>query len=494
MRRSASTLRTTFGWRFRGQLRSSASNVNAQAQRGMHMRKVVESCTRRSPKFVRASTHVRRFSSSTPDSSSHTTGSSAVSVPLLEPIRRRIYDHGPMTVAEYMSVSLTHPEFGYYNVSGAKPNDESFMGDFVTSPEISQVFGELIGVWCVAMWQSALGASESVRIVELGPGRGTLMRDAMSAFASFPAFADALQRGGIHMVEKSEGNVKVQRSSLECTLQEPNGPWVSNAFKSSSMSAIPVEWHDEFRSYLDVAAGDDTTTIFLAHEYLDALPIHVFRRTDAGFREVMIDVDEEKVGESTEVDLKYVLSNRPTAAAAAALSGAIVSEETPETVEVSPASATVVGDMAREIARCSGAALLVDYGTQTKSGTSLRGIKDHKFVDALKFPGVADITADVDFESLKRPAEDVDGVYVAGPTTQSDFLSNMGIEYRVAALLEAAEARGDEDDALDLFQAYQRLVSTDDGGMGKVYHAMTLVSGDGMLKSQLPGFSKLQQD
>ncbi len=417
--------------------------------------------------------HSRALSTASPTSES--SQSAQANVPLLEPIRRRIYDHGPMTVAEYMSVALTHPEYGYYTESGLKPNDESFMGDFVTSPEISQVFGELLGVWCVAMWQSVLGSSERVRVVELGPGRGTLMRDAMGAFSSFPAFTNALHKGGVHMVEKSEGNAQVQRNALECEPQSEGSAYAAGVLSNASNSPMPVQWHDEFRSYLDFVEQDvaGTPTIFLAHEYLDALPVHVFRRTDAGWREVMIDVDEEKVGESSDIHLKYVLSNRPTAAAAAALSGTLSSEDKAETVEVSPASATVVGDISRELARSGGAALFVDYGAQGKEGTSLRGIKDHKFVDPLKYPGVADITADVDFNALKRPAEAVKGVRVAGPATQAEFLSNMGIEYRVAALLKSAEAR-DEDEALDLFQAYQRLVSTDDEGMGKVYQAMSL--------------------
>ncbi|MEK9723414.1 MAG: SAM-dependent methyltransferase, partial [Rhodospirillaceae bacterium] len=274
---------------------------------------------------------------------------------LIDIIRRQILLQGPMTVAQYMEFCLAHPEHGYYR----KRDPLGVAGDFTTAPEISQMFGELLGLWAGVVWQG-MGEPNPVRLVELGPGRGTLMADARRAARMVPGFADALR---VHLVETSP---------------------VLRARQAATLADADPAWHG---TDADIPPGP---AIVFANEFLDALPVRQFQRGAAGWRERLVGLTAD--GER----LEFVLSppqpinpllpdSRKTAAP-----GAIV--------EVSPAVLNIAGRLGARIVRDGGAALIVDYGGA--GGATLQAVRDQKYWDPLAAPGDADLTAHVDFAML----------------------------------------------------------------------------------------------
>ena len=185
--------------------------------------------------------------------------------PLEQHLKRRIESEGPVNVADYMAMALTHPENGYYtsrNAIGAS-------GDFVTAPEVSQMFGELLGLWCAVIWQ-AMGQPERINLVELGPGRGTLMSDALRAANAIPGFADAID---IHLVEISPVFRKFQERALE-----------------EAATARQPTWH------FDMGTVPEGPLLLIANEFIDALPIRQFKRTEEGWCEILVDLAGEGEG------------------------------------------------------------------------------------------------------------------------------------------------------------------------------------------------------
>lgn len=258
-------------------------------------------------------------------------------------------------------------------------------GDFITAPEISQVFGEILGLWSAVVWQS-LGAPAPVRLVELGPGRGTLMADALRAARSaLPAFTAALD---LHLVEGSLALREQQRAAI--------GP-------------RPVTWHDGIDS---LPAGP---MILLANEFLDALPIVQDVRMAGGWQERRI---------VTDGDGGFRFEDGVTA---------------PEDIrERSPAIDAVITALAARLLRDGGAALFIDYGySETAPGDTLQALRRHAFVPPLEAPGEVDLTAHVDFAAVRRAAEAA-GATVYGPIPQGLFLASLGIEQRAAALIRRA--------------------------------------------------------
>ena len=407
-----------------------------------------------------------------------------------------------------MSEALTHPTLGYYTsgareaaAGGAGGDVFGAKGDFVTSPEVSQVFGELLGVWCALVWEGC-GRPKQVSLVELGPGRGTLMADLLRGVCGQPQLADFRAALHVHLVEVSIPLRSAQARSLGCPPPplNPSAPGFTDS--RFGQQPIPVSWH---ASLSTVPHGPPL--LLLAHEFFDALPIHQFERSpERGWCERMLD---EGDGASGSEPLRWVLSSAPTLAArmlvplrlAAAAerekrkAGIPVSGDTapvsepsvppppPRFMEVSPRSWAVWGEVAGRVGRSGGGALAVDYGSEGPLGPTLAAIRRHAFVEPLDCVGSADLSAHVDFGALRMaavaPAPSLlqgqppcpPAVRVYGPVTQRALLARLGVEQRVGALLEGCE--GDEQ-ADALIAGAERLVS--EAGMGGQYRAMALVN------------------
>ena len=354
--------------------------------------------------------------------------------PLTQILRRRIDAEGPLTVAEYMTAVLLHPEHGYYVRKDPFGTD----GDFVTSPEISQMFGELIGLWCAITWRQ-LGSPSPISLVELGPGRGTLMADALRALEMAPDF---LKCADVRLVEASPVLRSRQREAL---------------------SGHIVTWHDGVEDIPDGAA------VLVANEFLDALPIRQLVRRDGAWHERLIAWEDD--------GFRFVLD--PAASPLAALLPHTLREGGPndEIAEVSPAVLGLARTVASRIARDGGAALFIDYGhTESAVGESLQAARDHAFADVLADPGRADLTAHVDFGAFARAAGNA---AVHGPVEQGVFLERLGIGERSRKLMENASSHLHE--AVEM--AHRRL--TDPAEMGQLFKVVAFTAQNAPLP---PGF------
>ena len=335
--------------------------------------------------------------------------------PLGQRLARSIAAEGPMPVARYMAECLAH----YY----ATRDPLGRGGDFVTAPEIGQVFGELIGLWLADLWLRA-GSPARVRLVELGPGRGTLMADLLRATARVPGFHAAAT---IHLVETSP------------------------ALRAEQAKRAPqASWHDRLDEI-----PDDAPLLLVANEFLDALPIRQLVRTDAGWRERMVDLADRRFvpcAGPMPLDLLVPADVRPAPA------GSIV--------EIAPAAAAVAGEVAARLAANGGAALFVDYGYSGPAvGDTLQAVRSHGFADPFADPGEVDLTAHVDFAAVAQAAR---RARVHGPVGQGAFLEALGIAQRTAALCaNAAPAQ-----AALLRGAADRLTGRD--AMGSLFKALAL--------------------
>jgi NADH dehydrogenase [ubiquinone] 1 alpha subcomplex assembly factor 7 len=344
-------------------------------------------------------------------------------------LRALIRAGGPLRLDQYMAQALTHPTLGYY--ATREPFGEA--GDFITAPEVSQMFGELIGVWCAHTWES-MGSPPRVHLVEMGPGRATLMKDLLRASAKVPGFADALD---IHLVEVSQRLQNIQRDAL---------------------SGHNVTWHQSLTSI-----PDDAPLLLVANELLDALPIRQFQRTLAGWCERLVDVD----GAAGENGFCFVLAPSPSPAAAL-IPAEVFSATIGAVAEVCPGGLTLCGDITERLQQQGGAALLIDYGADTFGPRdTLQAIAQHKPHPALETPGQADLSAHVDFSMLARAASER-GAALWGPTSQGDFLIRLGIAERAAALRRTAtDAQHKDIDA-----ALERLVGPK--AMGSLFKVLCI--------------------
>lgn len=337
-------------------------------------------------------------------------------------IARRIALTGPVSLADFMAEAMAHPRLGYYR--RALPVGAA--GDFTTAPEISQMFGELVGAWLAERWL-AIGRPAPVRLVELGPGRGTLMADAMRATRGVPGFHAALD---LHLVE----------------INEP-----LRALQAAALAAHRPRWHARLD---DVPAGP---TLLVANEFFDALPVRQFERTEAGWRERMVGLADD--GET----LRLALAPGITAWAGA-LEAALPGAATGAQAELCEAGLAVAAALGRRLAADGGWALIVDYGRDGALGASLQAVRGHRGTDILDRPGETDLSALVDFAALARAT----GQPTFGPVGQGDFLRRLGIEARAAALkARASDAQGAAIDA-----AMARLI--DPGQMGTLFRVMAV--------------------
>jgi NADH dehydrogenase [ubiquinone] 1 alpha subcomplex assembly factor 7 len=344
-----------------------------------------------------------------------------LSAPLLAHLAGRLRAEGPLSVAAYMEAALFHPRWGYY----ATRDPLGARGDFITAPEISQVFGELIGLWCAELWQR-IGAPDPVLLVELGPGRGTLLQDALRAARVVPDFARAAR---LHLVERSP---------------------VLRAAQAQALAAAAPRWHD------DLAAVPPGPMLLVANEFLDALPIRQFVQTSEGWRERVVALagDGDALG--------FALAPAPAADAAlpAAAPGAVR--------ELRPAARTLAREIGARLARDGGAALFVDYGYWPSAcGDTLQAVRRHHAHAVLDEPGTADLTAYVDFADFAAAAAAA-GARAWGPVPQGLWLERLGIDARAARLVAGAEA----DAGHRIRSGCRRLVDPD--AMGRLFKVLAL--------------------
>jgi SAM-dependent MidA family methyltransferase len=362
-------------------------------------------------------------------------------LPLLEAeIRRLIATAGPMPVSEYMRLCLTHPQHGYYITRDPFGSG----GDFTTAPEISQIFGELIGLWAVAVWR-LMGAPENVRVVELGPGRGTLMRDALRAAAVVPEFHQALV---VHMVEVSPALQTRQRAMLERT-------------------GVPVLWHSTFE---EVPPGP---LIVIANEFFDALPVNQAVKQSDGWHERVVTVDQVD-------NLAFAIGADPNPLFDKTVPRRLLRDAVDGDIFEWRSDRPVL-ELARRIAHQTGAALIIDYGHESSAlGDTLQAVGSHAFADPLSSPGMIDLTAHVDFEALAQAAESI-GTVGYGPVDQGALLRRLGLDMRAVALKR--KATQSQRQAIDA--AVARLTAGGREGMGRLFKALGLAHPS---LGKLPGF------
>jgi NADH dehydrogenase [ubiquinone] 1 alpha subcomplex assembly factor 7 len=342
---------------------------------------------------------------------------------LSEILQRRIAAEGPITIADFMTSALLHPEHGYY--TGKDPFGA--YGDFITAPEISQMFGELIGLWCAATWQQ-MGMPRNISLVELGPGRGTLMTDALRALRIAPAF---LEHVAIHLVEASPTLRAIQKSTL---------------------SAYDVTWHDGLESL------PECPCLHIANEFLDALPIRQIVRQDDNWHERLVSHHGNK--------FIFILDKAPSPLATL-LPETIAKNAPPQSlIEISPTVLSVAKAVSDRIVRNEGAALFIDYGHEvTGPGETLQAVRAHQPVDILDAPGTADVTAHIDFAAFARAASNTS---VHGPLEQGDFLMRLGIEARRKTLSQEATQQTHN----EIDQAFRRLTAPEE--MGRLFKVIAL--------------------
>ncbi|MEN2978468.1 SAM-dependent methyltransferase [Tistrella bauzanensis] len=354
-------------------------------------------------------------------------------------IAGRIAHDGPMTVGSYMALALGHPVHGYY--TAREPFGAG--GDFVTAPEISQMFGELVGLWLAVAWDEA-GRPARPLLVELGPGRGTLMADSLRAMRMLPGLLDMAD---VHLVEQSPRLKAAQAAMLsQCGLPRP------------------VTWHDDID---DLPA--DRPVLLIANEFFDALPVQqLVRRPDGLWSERMIDLDPDRPGH-----FRYGLSPDPSPMAQVLtqrIAGAPLAAVPPGSLaEVQPAAIAIAGRVAARIAANGGAALIVDYGHGLSApGDTFQAMRAHAHTDPLIGPGLADLTVHVDFERLAAAATAA-GATAHGPVGQGRFLGRLGIGARAERLARAAP---DGTARAAIATALRRLTAPDQ--MGTLFKVLAL--------------------
>lgn len=333
---------------------------------------------------------------------------------LAETFRRLIATHGPISLQQYMVEANAR----YY----AARDPLGVTGDFITAPEISQIFGEMIGLWLADLWQRA-GSPKVVHYVELGPGRGTLARDALRTMARFGL------EPAVHLVEGSL------------------------PLKAVQLAAVPqAQWHDDLSS-----VPHDGPLLVVANEFFDALPVRQLVRTWDGWRERMVDWDGQA--------FVAVAGDRPMDAAVPE-----ARRKAPEgtILETCPGAAAVMFELAGRLVAQGGAGLAIDYGYGApQTGSTLQAVRAHAKVDPFADPGTADLTALVDFAALRAVAESRE-CRCLGPAPQGDWLDALGGGLRAQALAQAAPDRGEA-----VLAAYRRL--TDPAEMGDLFKVMGLI-------------------
>ncbi len=370
------------------------------------------------------------------------------------PLAHKLADHiradGALTMHEYMDACLGDPEHGYYRTNIAIGRD----GDFITAPEIGQVFGELIGLWCAVVWQQ-MGSPSRVALVELGAGRGTLLTDALRAAKVLPAFRDAVS---VHILDRNPALIGQQKAAL-------------------ASSGVAAEWHAAMRDL-----PRDVPAIWIANEFLDTVPANQYERRGDGWisRTVGLDADGRLALLPQPPDWHTFRAGDLPAHPVARTwrDGDIYESQSWDT--------SFVGNLFACAGTAPFAALFVDYGYVEPDGTdTLQAVRAHKFEHILTSPGEADLSCHVDFASfsdaIREPIGSGAALAVDGPVTQAEFLGRLGIVERTSRLMAANPAKAN---ALEMATA--RLMAPQ--GMGTRFKVIGVRSAG---LAELPGFANL---
>lgn len=347
--------------------------------------------------------------------------------------------HGPIDVGRFMLLCAAHRAAGYYT---ANPGLGA-AGDFITAPEVCQIFGELIGLACVAHWRAG-GSPPAFRIAELGPGNGTLLEDLWRALAVAPDCRAAVR--SVELVETSPALRQRQRTRL---------------------AHLPLSFHDAVDGL-----PADLPLFVVANEFLDALPMRQYVRTRTGWRERLVTLDR---------DGRLAFALHPQELPLAAFDDPRL-RHLPEAavVEVAPAREAVVATLSDKLRTAGGIALLIDYGyDEATAGDTLQAVARHTRVDPLASPGEADLSSHVDFRAVARAAMEA-GVAVFGPVAQAEFLKRLGIGLRIARLIQGAAPEV----ARRLADGVRRLVEP--AQMGELFRVLALAAPEDPVP---PGFT-----
>ena len=339
----------------------------------------------------------------------------------LQALKNEIDNHGPMTIHHFMQKCVLH----YYSRDQIFGKD----GDFVTAPEISQMFGELIGAWCADIWMQ-MGKPQEFRLIECGPGQGTLMADILRATKSVNGFHDAM------IVVLVENSKELRQRQLK------------------ALDGVHITWYSDWPQM----AGD-SPMIVIGNEFLDALPIHQLQYNNGGWRERVVGMDG--AGELT-----YGLAE-PNPIALAGIPKDLPTPKEGDIFEVSISRRAFTEFVNNQISMSGGAALYIDYGhLESGYGDTLQAMKSHEFVPVLETAGVAELTSHVDFAALKQDSE----FLAEYTTTQGAFLQALGIGIRAEKLKQNATPQ----QAADIDTALKRLC--DDDQMGQLFKVMSVAS------------------
>lgn len=341
--------------------------------------------------------------------------------PLARLLAARIAAEGPIGLDCYMAECLLHPAHGYY----ATRDPFGRAGDFITAPEISQMFGEMLGLCLAQVWLDQ-GRPAPFTLAEIGPGRGTLMADVARVIRSVPGMAEAAR---LHLIEASPALRAVQRRTL---------------------AAHQVTWHDS------VETLPEAPLFLLANEFFDALPIRQFLRTETGWAERQVGLQGERLVPGLAPPTRLV-----------ALEHRLADTRPGDVVETCPAAAPILGEIARRIAAHGGAALVIDYGHWRSLGDTFQAVRAHEYCDPFAAPGAADLTAHVAFEPLAEAARAA-GAQASAMTAQGVLLERLGIAARAEAL--AAKLSGATLEAH--LAAHRRLTHPEE--MGQVFQSLAI--------------------
>lgn len=409
--------------------------------------------------------------------------------PLARELKARIRDDGPISVEAFMEACLCDPEHGYY--CGAEVLGRG--GDFVTAPEISQVFGELIGLWCVATWQ-AWGEPSRFNLVELGAGRGTMMADALRAARVAPKFLEATE---VFIFEQNPTLKRTQQQTLSDAGVPVHWTGLDVAFDLEPELADAGEDIDgdgatigQAFSEDDIAEGDvqsidlpDAPTLLLANEFLDCLPVSQFVATEdetPGWQRRFVDLDED--GEFQFTLGRYTPSpDAPLPLPMRGLENAVTNAQPGDIFEVRDYANSDIGvlvDLMPWPRDKFHGALFIDYGhVRSSIGDTLQSVRGHGFEHPLTSPGEADVSAQVDFELFARVANDA-GFEADGPLTQGEFLGRLGLVERASKLMSSNPEKAAQIEA----DVHRLMAPQGMGGRFKV------IGVRGPETPQLPGF------
>ncbi len=360
--------------------------------------------------------------------------------PLENIIRDIIATEGPMPLDRYMGLCLGHPQHGYYMTRD--PFGQA--GDFTTAPEISQVFGELIGVWVAQVWHQ-MGSPGKFSLVELGPGRGTLMKDILRATAKIPGLHASAR---LHLVETSPVLREAQKHNLSSPLAGEVAFWLQSQNPEGGGHAHDITWHTTHSTLPAQPA------MIIANEFFDAIPIRQFELREGELFERCVTVEDDK--------LSFGL--KPT--------GQSHVNQDNRIYETAPARSAIAKDLASLIATNSGAALFIDYGhRKSANGDTLQAMKNHSYCSIFETPGEADLTSHVDFEQLLKACA-LGGAIPLQLLTQGEFLNAMGLQLRTETL--SRNLNGDARDSL--LKASHRLADISE--MGQLFKVAAITHKD----------------